>query len=102
MRGAGEEDAAIAFVQADSSANYVASVVPLHGCVVVKPARAADAARMAGIAVADSVLTFAFVSPRTGKVYRNWPSCLSATREANDATKGAGAKTKAPGPTPPL
>lgn len=80
IAGVGQEDVIVSFVQADSGSEYVVSMVPLHGCVVVKPTRTADATRAAGIPAADSVVTFAFVSPKTGKVYRNWAACLSATR----------------------
>jgi hypothetical protein len=80
VAGVGQEDVSVAFVQADSAGRYVASIVPLHGCIVVKPTHTAEAARDAGIPVSDSVATFAFVSPKTGKVYRNWQTCLSATR----------------------
>lgn len=80
IAGVGQEDVAVSFVQADSTGGYVASMVPLHGCVAVKPANTLDATRAAGILPGDSVATFAFVSPRTGKVYRAWSACLSATR----------------------
>jgi hypothetical protein len=80
ISGVGQEDVSIAFVEADAKGEFVASMVPLHGCVVVKPTRTADATKAAGIPASDSVLTFAFVSPRSGKVYRNWATCLNATR----------------------
>jgi hypothetical protein len=86
VAGVGQEDVVISFMQADSVAEYVASIAPLHGCVVVKPVRAADAARASGLQASDSAATYAFVSPRTGKVYRNWQGCLGATRR--DGTRG--------------
>ena len=115
IAGVGQEDVMVSFIQADSGAAYIASMVPLHGCVVVKPLRAGDATRAAGIPASDSVATFAFVSPRTGKVYRNWQTCLSATRGdgpkapaksdstlKQDTTRKAGPMTKAPaGKAPP-
>jgi hypothetical protein len=72
VAGVGQEDVVVSFVQVDSAGDYSASIVPLHGCVVVKPTRAP--------APADSVATFAYVSPRTGKVYHTWATCLSATK----------------------
>ncbi|HEX7939533.1 MAG TPA: hypothetical protein VF483_11150 [Gemmatimonadaceae bacterium] len=93
IAGVGQEDVAISFVQADTADPYRVSIAPLHGCVVVKPTNSAQATRTAGLSEGDSVATFAFVSPRTGKVYRSWQSCLSATRgdqRAADAKADAG------------
>jgi hypothetical protein len=91
IAGVGQEDVVVSFVQADSSAEYTASFVPLHGCVVVKPARPAEGTRASQAYTADSVATFAFVSPRTGRVYHTWATCLSATRpEARVDAKAEG------------
>lgn len=88
IAGVGQEDVLVSFIQADSSAEYAASFVPLHGCVVVKPVRPADGRRALQVYAADSVATFAFVSPKTGRVYRTWAMCLTATRnEARAETK---------------
>ena len=113
IAGVGQQDVSVAFLQGDTASLYVVSVAPLHGCVVVKPTRAADATRAAGLQPGDSVSTFAFVSPRTGKVYRTWQTCLSATRsdaratddtaalkgDANADAKADSAKPTAPRPT---
>jgi hypothetical protein len=80
VTGVGQEDVVISVTHTDSSAEFYASVAPLHGCVVVKPLNGAEFARRAGVPVADSTALSAFVSPRTGKVYRNWQGCLGATR----------------------
>jgi hypothetical protein len=65
ISGVGQPDAAITFFKVDHDDDYYAGVTALHGCVVVKPVKAA----------ADSIAGFAFVSPQTGKVYRDWQSC---------------------------
>lgn len=98
VAGVGQDDVVISFVQVDSAGDYSASIVPLHGCVVVNPTRAT--------AQADSVATFAYVSPRTGKVYHTWAACLSATKgdtrvdarpdSRPDVTKEPATKTTAP------
>jgi hypothetical protein len=107
VNGVGQEDVVITFVQADTAGDYTASVVPLHGCVVVKPIPSASQP-----ATADSVATFAFVSPKTGKVYRTWATCLTATRPDTRADTKADARTetkaeakadaKAEAKTPPI
>jgi hypothetical protein len=88
VNGVGQEDVVITVVQSDSAGDYTASVVPLHGCVVVKPIPSADKPP-----AADSVSTFAYVSPRTGKVYPTWATCLTATRP--DARVETKVETKA-------
>jgi hypothetical protein len=88
VAGVGQEDVTVSFVQADSAGEFVAGIVPLHGCIVVKPSNTGEATRLARIPVADSVTTFAFVSPKTGKVYRTWASCLSATKGESMRTDG--------------
>lgn len=64
IAGVGQPDVAISFFKADVDGDYYASFAVLHGCVVVKPTKVS----------ADSAM-FAFVSPRDGKTYRNWPTC---------------------------
>ncbi len=97
IAGVGQEDVAVNFFEVDPAADYYAGVVLLHGCVVVKPLRPADAARVSAPR-SDSVATFAFVSPRNGKVFRTWPMCLSATKpdgvKAQQPSAGQGAATK--------
>jgi hypothetical protein len=98
VAGVGQDDVVVSFVQVDSAGDYSASIVPLHGCVVVKPTRAT--------AQADSVATFAYVSPKTGKVYHTWATCLSATKgdirvdakpdSKPDVTKAPATKVAAP------
>jgi hypothetical protein len=66
IAGVGQEDAAVTFYKVDWDGDYYASVGMLHGCVIVKAAHPTEA---------DGPDIFAFVSPTTGRVYRDWPSC---------------------------
>jgi hypothetical protein len=61
----GQKDVAVTFLRVDADNDYFASVVPLHSCVVVKPARASD-----------TTTNLAFVSPQDGKIHRSWNACL--------------------------
>lgn len=72
IAGVGGPDAAVTFYRASFGGDYYASFGIRHGCVVVKPGRAI--AREHAGARAD----FAFVSPQTGKVFRDWRSCQAA------------------------
>jgi len=65
--GVGDRDAAITFFSASFDGDYYASVAVQHGCVIVKPGKLAKGPAM----------DFAFVSPRNGKVYKDWVSCAS-------------------------
>jgi hypothetical protein len=66
IAGVGQNDAAITFFKVDFDGDFYASVGLLHGCVIVKPARPDPA---------QGLPTFAFVSPKNGRVYRDWQSC---------------------------
>jgi hypothetical protein len=65
IAGVGQPDVAITFFKTDVDGDYYASFAVLHGCVVVKPTRSTS----------DTTI-LAFVSPRDGKTYRNWPACF--------------------------
>jgi hypothetical protein len=71
IAGVGQQDVMINFFKVNSDADFVASVAPLHGCVVVRPTGAR----------ADSTAAPAFVSPVDGKIYRNWNTCASKRRD---------------------
>ncbi|MEJ1966493.1 MAG: hypothetical protein WDO56_35125 [Gammaproteobacteria bacterium] len=58
-------DAAVTFYKVDWDGDYYATYGLLHGCVIIKP----------GTGGAASGLSFAFVSPINGKVYRTWEQC---------------------------
>lgn len=60
IAGVGQSDASIVFMKSDFEGDYYASFALSHQCVIVFP---------------KGVLDLAFVSPRTGKVYRTWPEC---------------------------
>jgi len=66
IAGVGDRDAGITFFASSFDGDYYASVGLLHGCVIVKPGKKVDG---------PALLDFAFVSPRTGKVYSDWESC---------------------------
>jgi hypothetical protein len=64
--GIGQPDTGITFYKADWDGDYYATYGLMHGCVIVKP----------GARAATSTLpSFAFVSPKNGKVYPSWESC---------------------------
>jgi hypothetical protein len=73
ISGVGQSDVVINFFRVNLEEDFVASVAPLHGCVVVRPS-----------ASPDSVASLAFVSPVDGKIYRTWNSCASKKRETDD------------------
>jgi hypothetical protein len=65
VAGVGQQDVVINFIKVDSEQDYVASIAPLHGCIVVRATNTR----------ADSTTSVAFVSPQDGKIYRNWNTC---------------------------
>lgn len=71
VSGVGQLDVVINFFKVDAEDDYLASVAPLHGCVVVRPAGASS----------DTTSNVAFVSSQDGKVYRNWNTCLRTTKK---------------------
>jgi hypothetical protein len=75
IAGVGEPDAGITIVRANGyDGDYYATVGVPEGCVIVNPGRGtARAAVRAG-----GQPNYAFVSPRTGKVYTSWQSCVAA------------------------
>lgn len=86
IAGVGQPDVAISFFKADVEGDYYASFAVLHGCVVVRPTKQ----------TADTTM-FAFVSPRDGKTYRNWPTChRPAAPAAPSATPATPTNEKKP------
>ena len=67
--GVGLENVGITFTKSDFDGDFYASYGLNHGCVIVKPS-------LKGI---NSLFNedFAFVSPKSGKVYDNWSKCAS-------------------------
>jgi hypothetical protein len=62
----GKPDGSIYFYSASFEGDYFAAVGISHGCVVVRPGKSASEGRQ---------LDLAFVSPRSGRVYRSWQDC---------------------------
>jgi hypothetical protein len=65
VSGVGQQDVVINFLKVDSDEDFVASIAPLHGCIVVRATHTRS----------DSTTSLAFVSPQDGKIYRNWNTC---------------------------
>lgn len=70
IAGVGQSDVVVNFLKVDVDEDFVASVAPLHGCVVIRPANTR----------ADTTSQLAFVSPQDGKIYRNWNTCATKRR----------------------
>jgi hypothetical protein len=68
IAGVGQLEAAITFYKVDFDGDFYASVGVKHGCVIVKPANLPP----------EQLAQFAFISPKNGKVYRDWPACSTA------------------------
>lgn len=64
VAGIGQGDVGVTFMKADFNGDYYATFGLMHSCVVVKPGKKIEA-------LAD----FAFISPRTGKVFKSWQEC---------------------------
>jgi hypothetical protein len=69
IAGVGSTDAGISFMKSDLKGRYYGTVGAGHGCVIVKTGTANTT---------SDPIDFAFVSPKNGKVYRDWPSCQAA------------------------
>lgn len=65
----GAADAGIEFEKVLPNSPYRAAMSLKHGCVIVEPRAENSAGRLP---------QFAFVSPRTGKVYHSWEDCAAA------------------------
>lgn len=64
VSGIGQKDGAVTFMKANFDGDYYGTFGVMHQCVIVKP----------GKKIADFV-DYAFISPRTGKVFRTWQEC---------------------------
>jgi hypothetical protein len=69
IAGVGQQDANIVFMQSDFKGKFYGTVGVFHGCAIVMPGAAS---------AAHNTLDLAFVSPKTGRVYADWPSCKEA------------------------
>ena len=63
----GQSDAGIGFLRSNIDSDYYARFGVQHGCVIVMYGKR-------GLDQAKAV-DFAFVSPRTGRVYKQWSAC---------------------------
>ncbi|MEQ1597887.1 MAG: hypothetical protein ABL880_00825 [Methylotenera sp.] len=66
VAGVGIPDAGITFMKSDFNGQYYGTYGMLHGCVIVKPGTKNKTI---------NPIDFAFVSPKNGKVYKDWQSC---------------------------
>lgn len=69
IAGLGQSDTGVTFMKSDFYGDFYATFGLMHGCVVVKPGKKTLAL--------DDPSTFAFISPKNGKVYRDWKECQS-------------------------
>ena len=67
ITGVGQTDTSITFMKSDYNGDFYAAIGVLHGCVIVK--------RNLKLLTLQNAFDFAFISPRTGKVYRTWEEC---------------------------
>ncbi len=70
IAGVGSSVAGISFMRSKFKGQYYGTVAVSHGCVVVKPGSENKV---------NLPHDLAFISPRNGKVYRDWPSCKAAS-----------------------
>jgi len=64
--GIGRTDTGITFMKSDVNGDFYASIGVLHGCVIVK-----RNPKLADL----HAYNYAFISPRSGEVYRTWTEC---------------------------
>jgi len=71
--GIGDPDTGITFMKSSFDGDFYAIYGMLHGCIIVKrgPTGYSDSA----VSGPGSFSDYAFVSPKNGKVYRNWQEC---------------------------
>ena len=68
ITAAGEADAGISFLRSSIKGDYYARFGVLHGCIIVAQGEATT--QLAPI-------DYAYVSPKTGRVYKSWQECQS-------------------------
>lgn len=61
IAGIGSPDTGVGFLKSDFNGDYYAKYGVLHGCIIVN--RTSD------------LNSFAFISPKNGKIYRTWQEC---------------------------
>jgi len=75
IEGIGGPWTGITFIKSDYDGDFYATYGTEHGCVVVKPGRTNW--KNPGCGGPGSAFDYAFVSPKTGKVYRDWEPCMT-------------------------
>ena len=61
IAGIGSPDTGIAFLKSDYDGEYYGKYGLLHGCIIVNSTK--------------DIGSFAFISPRNGKIYKTWQEC---------------------------
>lgn len=61
IAGIGSPDSGVAFLKSDYQGDYYAKYGVLHGCMIVNSTK--------------DLGSFAFISPRNGKIYKTWQDC---------------------------
>jgi hypothetical protein len=69
----GRTDAGITFMKSDFNGKYYGTVGVAHGCVIVKTGSGSGSGNGT-----RNPFDLAFISPKNGKVYRDWQSCQAA------------------------
>lgn len=67
--GVGENDVGVAFMKSDYKGEYYAKIGKMHNCVIVN----------AGLKSSE-ILDYAFISPKTGKIYKSVEGCYSENK----------------------
>jgi len=61
IAGIGSPNTGIAFLKSDIDGDYYGKYGMLHGCIIVNSVK--------------DLFSFAFISPKNGKVYESWQEC---------------------------
>jgi hypothetical protein len=68
--GVGEDDVGVAIMKSDYKGEYFAKVGRMHNCVIVNTGLKAK-----------GILDYAFISPKTGKIYKSVEGCYSENKK---------------------
>ena len=66
IAGVGLSDTGVTFMKSDFNGEYYGTYGVMHGCVIVKTGNKNKT---------KNALDLAFISPKNGKVYRDWENC---------------------------
>lgn len=72
IAGIGLPDTAVAFMRSSFDGDFYGTYGIAHGCIIIKRGKKNKSSALEG---PGSPIDFAFISPRNGKVYRNWTEC---------------------------